>query len=155
VRRLLIIGSLAATLQGNALGRGVPLWTYDQLNRASDVVAIACPTDTVTSTETQSMHGGEMSIIRTRFRVETYLKGSSPKSNLVVKHYRPVDELLMRNDSSRWITFPPNDRICYLLFVKHVDEETYEFASGNDDPDISVKAVPRHTFVSSIKCPGQ
>jgi hypothetical protein len=154
IHRLILSALLSLGSYGNAIGRGVPNWTYDDLTHASEFVVIAKTLETISLAEIQSMHGGQMVVIETTFEVEASLKGTTEGPRIVVRHYKPVNALLMHPDSSKWVSFEVNKTNAYLLFLRRREDGRYEFVSGNDDPYISVKVIPQRPLVSALDCHG-
>ena len=132
---------------------------YDSLNDKATLVVIATPTTVGTNTEKTSF--GSISTqgdpkpeeitgtgVETGFMTVTVLKGDRNMKALVLRHYA-----LVKSESKEMkialnilagpslISFEPNSKKMYLMFLRKEADGRYVAVTGQEDPAYSVKQL--------------
>jgi len=156
-----------------AKARMYPSWydDYDSLNDKATLVVIATPTTVGTNTEKTSF--GSISKegdptpeeiagtgVETGFRIVTVLKGDRNMKALVLRHY-----VLVKSESKEMkimldilfgpslISFEPNSKKMYLMFLRKEADGRYVAVTGQEDPAYSVKQLVDLPLFSSGASP--
>jgi len=135
--------------------RLVPMWSYDELFKQSDLVVIAQPTNSVDVTDRMQKWESTFIGINTTFKIDHVVKGDLKSSDMTMLHYRMKSGELMENGPCL-VSFRTQDirytvedgpKVhrsgpgTYLLFLKKLDDRRYEAVTGQIDPVFSVKEL--------------
>ena len=134
--------ALLATCRADA--RTVRKWTDAELFEKSQLVVVATP---IRSTETKGHLGHpefqEQPVIgvETKLAVTAVLKGTSTIKTVVLYHFR-ADRITLPN-APTFISFNPNRKQAFRLFLVRQREGRYVPAAGQTDPALSVQEVTK------------
>jgi hypothetical protein len=168
---LTLLMFLCLSLEAKA--RVYPSWydDYDSLNDKATLVVIATPTTVGTNTEKTSFGNiftqGDPKPeeitgtgVETGFRIITVLKGERNMKALVLRHY-----VLVKSESMGMkvtlgtlagpslISFDPNSKKMYLMFLRKEADGRYVAVTGQEDPAYSVKQLDDLPLFSSGASP--
>jgi len=135
--------------------RPVPMWSYEELFKQSDLVVIAQPTNSVEVADRMQKWQSEFIGINTTFKIDHVVKGNLESTDLTMLHYRMKPGQLMPNGpclvsfrmQSLLYTVENGPKVegsgpaTYLLFLKKLDDGRYEAVTGQIDPVFSVKEL--------------
>lgn len=131
--------------------RFVEMWPYDRLAREADMIVIAMPVSVVDTlemttlpnivrTDTNNVRSSIPAIgVETTFTNLAVLKGNTNTTTLVFHHLRELDKPGPGFSRPRLVTFDPNERKRFLLFLKREPDGRYAPLTGQTDPIYCVK----------------
>jgi hypothetical protein len=122
-----------------ALGRIRPVWTFERIHADADLVVIARPVSSTTLDETTTLPNISPATpvvgIETQFDVRLVLKGEVKSKSIMLHHYalqRPADG--QTRGAPQLVSFDPKQPACYLMFLKHENNDRYVPVTGQTDP---------------------
>jgi hypothetical protein len=136
----------------SAVARLVEAWPYEKLTKNSDLIVVAVPVGTKEVNERKDFDRGNGAYLQgvvTTFVVKGTLKGECGKT-IEVLHYELKFEpkkVGVIDDAPTTIKFeasPPEKAGAgqeYCLFLKARKDKRFEFTSGVDDPQLSVREM--------------
>lgn len=125
--------------------RLVAFWTYYAQRDNADLVVIATPVSVQETKEIGALPNIWMSLpdgtrkdimavgMETAFEAVATLKGDKKLTKFVLHHYRLLDSAGGWNDP-RLVSFGPNQRQLFLMFLKQESDGRYGAANGQTDP---------------------
>jgi hypothetical protein len=121
-----------------AQARLIKGWSYQQLYDQSDLVVIAKPISTQTTTETATLPDIRPDIhvigLSTEFNISVVVKGDKSVKQVTLHHYRlAVPEQGTMNGPSL-AAFDPKQNTRFLLFLHREADGRYSPVSGQTDP---------------------
>ena len=140
-----------ASLVFTSSARPVVSWPYDQLTEKADIIVIATPSATRGTAEAMNLPGiqraGTNGVSRpvpgfgqeTTFEVLTVFKGDKSIKSLVVFHLREAEPQIVSVNGPGLISFEPNEKKRYLLFLKRDPDGRFSSLTGQTDPIGAVK----------------
>jgi hypothetical protein len=144
---------IVVALPGTAEARRTRAWTYEELNRESDVVVIAFPKVVRTSGEKIVWSGTRSDGVResvkievegllTEFKVLTILRGGVSESTITLFHAAEPHEAVLNGPCL--VSFDPTACRRYLLFLKRDRSGRYVTTTGQLDACLSVRDLGAH-----------
>ena len=148
----LSLATFLVLLAATAFARLHEHWPYDRLTKEADLILIATPVavnDTaemtmlpgIGSTDTNNVRRLIPAIgVETGFAILSVLKGDTGTNKFVILHHlrrteRPGPEI----NGPGLVTFDPDEKKRFLLFLKRESDGRYAPLSGQTDPDGSVR----------------
>lgn len=133
-------------LSGLSYARIMKSWDYDSLSKEANLIVIATPIKTKNleeKTELPNIHPPTPVIgVETTFTILATLKGNLSKETFVFHHYRLQDPTKLYINGPGLVTFNPDDKKIYMMFLKQAKDGKFTAIAGQTDPDISIKRIP-------------
>ena len=135
---------LIACFSLGANARLVRTVSFDELRGEADLIVIATPVAVKEITEHDPLPGLEgnklvkSSGIETTFKILTALKGGATLNNFILYHYSVTGP---QANGPNLVSFNPDQKKTYLLFLRLAPDGRYITVSGQIDPDISVREI--------------
>ena len=129
----------------SASARAVRTWSDAELMKSSDLVVLAQPISSKDLDETNSLGWPSAEPwerfrgVETTFKVLDALKGLPKNDRIVLHHYR--FESGAPPNGPTLISFMPGDTNKYILYLAKDGPNRYAPATGQLDPDISIKSL--------------
>jgi hypothetical protein len=150
VAGLLLIVPLMTALPASA--RPVLQLSYADMTDKADLVVIATPQSTQVLEERVNLFNTDMTGVETVFSNIVVLKESNAKSlkaeqaeptapTLVLHHYRLTDDTKPIVNGPGLVSFDPQAKHQYLMFLKKTEDGRFEPVSGQLDPYFSIEQL--------------
>jgi hypothetical protein len=146
---------LAALIASSRLGaQTAPAWDYDKLKSQADLIVIATPVAVKDLKENTFLPGiqekgadGKILPVpalgwEANFQIETVLKGDWPMNRMVLYYLRlanPPPQPVPHGP--QLVSFDPQKKIRYLMFLKLDKDGRFESVTGLTDPGIGIKEL--------------
>jgi hypothetical protein len=143
------------SIGSSANARPIASWPYDKLTAEADLIVIATPTivkDTGKKTELPGgirMTGDDniprpipVVMMEATFEVLSILKGEAKGKDFIFHYWRlepPSTEPVM--NAAKLVSFDPNKKERYLLFLRREPEGDYSSLTGQIDPILGIKEL--------------
>ncbi|HWB08700.1 MAG TPA: hypothetical protein VG826_05735 [Pirellulales bacterium] len=135
--RIVLLTGVVLASSGIVDARAVATWSYQKLFDESDIVVIATPTATSdTSEKSPGLDGFGQPVVgvETKFTVSAVLKGDKKTEAFVLHHYRDDGGLVPNGPCL--VSFDPEKKRTYLLFLVREDDGRYAPTFGQVDPAV-------------------
>lgn len=137
---------LVAMLTPATFARPVAYWPYDKLTKEADLIVIATPSKTEETGKKMDLPGIARDNkpvpglgINTIFSVIAVLKGKQSLRDFVLFHLREVEHQEISVNGPGLVSFDPNEKKRYLLFLKQEADGRFTSLCGQTDPAGAVK----------------
>ena len=129
----------------DAFARRIYPWPYDKLTNQADLIVIATPVavrDTDEETSIPDIRLNNTDPIpaigmETSFEVLAVLKGNKNLKKAVLYHLREKNPPAANGPGL--VSFDPQKKLRYLLFLKQEKDGRYSSVAGQTDPELAVK----------------
>ena len=144
----------ALVLCSVSFGRRVAHWPYDKLTAEADLIVIATPVAVRDTQEKVTLPGFQQRgadnmdhplpaiSVETTFEALSVLKGDKNAKTILLHHLRL--EVPILENGPGLVTFNPEAKKCFLLFLKRESDGRYSPVTGQTDPDGAVKDLGTH-----------
>jgi hypothetical protein len=137
-------------MAGIVAARGIRIWKYQELLDKSDLVALATPAttnDTQERIDLPGFEGEHVMGVETKFLVSAVLKGDKAETNILVHHYRTLDDTNIPHipNGPSFVSFSPAENATiqrtYILFLVREADGRYAPVVGQSDPGLGIKEL--------------